>query len=91
MKRMFLFAMIIYSCGLFADWHSWDKNPEEGQLYMTVELTPGEIPERRQLFIITHYKKGKPTYQYRGNGWWDVTKESLWEWCNGGSRLVYRP
>jgi len=83
-----LMLMTIFSvanCG----WHAWEEPPKENELIMVVDLRGGEIPERRQILIVTEY-----TSQFEGwedkyyNGWGDVNEDDLLEWINTGIPLI---
>lgn len=79
------------SLPLFSEWHSWDELPKEGELYMYVEVNPCGKVYDRQILHLQRYSDRGIKYQHVENGWWDVTKESVWDWLNQGSKLIYDP
>lgn len=90
MKKL-LFISILFSCSVFAKWHDGSIPPEEGQLFMTIKISSLETPEKLQKLIITHYDKSDIRHIPGHSGWWDVTKEDLWEWVNGDYWVIYYP
>jgi len=97
MKKFLFLISITTCCIIFGGWHSWKNPPSHNQLYMVVHLIPGLKPEFRQVLMIKTYNsrisicKKEPLYQHKENGWWDVTKEDLWQWLHEGSRMIYCP
>jgi hypothetical protein len=88
----FLFLILtVFSVPLFADWHSWEECPEEGELYMYVELHPCKNISERQVLHIQYFNSKDKKYHMLSNGWWDVNKETLWDWFQQGSTIIYDP
>lgn len=85
-------SFLLFSTSLvFGEWHDWDEPPEQDQLYMWVEISPGKQIEERQILHIQHYDELNPQFQYLQNGWWDVTPETVWQWLQEGNKIIYFP
>ena len=89
MKKLFIIMTMLLSCSVFAEWHSWNTPPKEGQLYMTVDICPGVAIENRQILIIQHFHPD--TILIKDNGWWDAEPYDILKWFNEGSKVLYLP
>ncbi len=90
MKKL-LCIMIIVSCSLFAKWHPCTAPPKIDQLFMKEEPVLPKEKLLGKILVISYFNGEKICRFNMHNGWWDVTKEDLWEWIHGEFSIVYCP
>jgi len=88
----FVFASLLFLGTLCGEWHSCLEAPKEGNLFMQefLELDCSN-DYNGHYFIISRYKKSRPLNSSDSQGWWDVTKDELWQWIEEGKHLIYVP
>ena len=84
----YIITICLAACStIFCGWHSWDNPPDDGQLYMTYNM----YAKNKIIFVVTHYNKYHPIYQYKEQGWYDIQPQDILNWINDGSKILYLP
>ena len=90
--KYFIVIFATFCCAIFAEWHSWDTLPQEGQMIMTVNICPGVHYSKRQVLIVTQYHPRDPLITYHHtDGWWDAKPQDILKWFDEGSKVLYLP
>jgi hypothetical protein len=89
LKKILFFCFVVCFSSVGAmEWHSWDDEPKESQLYMYAVINE---EQDAQTLVIRRYCSENPIYQDRERGWWCISKDTVWWLLHKESKVLYLP
>lgn len=73
------------------EWRSWANPPKADELYICIEFRRPSPVEARQIIVVRKYNPESPKYQSLENGWFTISKKTLWKLLMQGYAIEINP